>query len=118
VRRPRADRGNQLGGRTTKKSVNALIADYAQRNKLWNDFQNTYILGLRETWDNTSNYKTMNAIVMASPINEKKDRKINQPADRVHRDNLPDPPQTWKQLMQHLFKELFIEACQKEMDQL
>src|SRR5690242_20845334 len=39
VRRPRADRGNQLGGRTTKKSVNALIADYAQRNKLWNDFR-------------------------------------------------------------------------------
>ena len=114
--RRRRNRGDQLGGGTSR-SVNALIADLSEENDLWSDFKNTYLPGIQQAWDDRSSYKTMNAMVMSATTSDQQDHKSQQKIP-AHRDDLPPPPKTWKQLLQHPLKSLFINASEKEIDQL
>lgn len=38
--------------------------------------------------------------------------------ERIHRDELPDPPNTWYELQSHSHKEGFLQAAEKEYEDL
>lgn len=107
--RRRRDRDDQMGGGNT--GVHALIANLDMPNDLWADFENTFLPGARRAWDDRGSYKPMNAVVMAATLKEHTEKPI-------HVSDLPAPPTTWKQLLQHPLRTLFEQASRKEIEQL
>jgi hypothetical protein len=117
LRRPRKranpDTDDQLGGGSS--SVNTLIADL-RNESAWIDFHETYLPGFQDAWDDRAT-KTMNSVIMAATFKAHVPEAMAQSA-QPHRDDLLDPPQTWKQLQQHPMKSFFLDACKVEIDQL
>ena len=108
--RKRKDRDDQMGGGST--GVNALIADLKSPEDQWSDFQNTFLPGARKAWDERRSYKPLNSVIMAATLS-------NQiPTKQIHISDLPAPPTTWKQLLQHPHKVWFEQASRKEIEQL
>lgn len=116
IRRKRKDRdsGDQLGGGKSK-GVFAVIAEPTGSDDPWNDFYNTFIPGIRYDWDEEQCYQTLNAVVMAATLKEETQQVSG---DRMHRNDLPEPPNTWKQMVQHPMKALFEQAARKEVETL
>ncbi|KAH6242081.1 hypothetical protein HBI42_243440 [Parastagonospora nodorum] len=110
-RRRDGDRDDQMGGAGT--GVHALIADLDDNDGLWADFQNTFLPGARRAWDDRKSYKSMNAVIMAATLTDQTPKST-----RLHQNELPDPPKTWKQFLQHKHKVWFEAAMRQEIEQL
>jgi transposase InsO family protein len=111
--RKKKDPDDQMGGGGKPGGVHALIADLKEDQ--WSDFHQTLIPGVVYDWDDRASYKTLNSVVMSAMLKVPVALKIT---DRKHRDDLQDPPTSWKQLLQHQMGQLFKEAAIKEIEQL
>ncbi|KAI1689517.1 RVT-2 domain containing protein [Pyrenophora tritici-repentis] len=83
----------------------------------WSDFKHTYIPGINETWEDRASYKTLNAVVMSATLDPSVPQALDS-GDRPHRDVLPEPPLTWRELQSHSMRPLFMDASNKEIDLL
>ncbi|KAI0570616.1 hypothetical protein Alg215_10943, partial [Pyrenophora tritici-repentis] len=111
------DPDDQLGGGAAPRGVHALIADLQDMDGPWSDFKHTYIPGINETWEDRASYKTLNAVVMSATLDPSVPQALDS-GDRPHRDVLPEPPLTWRELQSHSMRPLFMDASNKEIDLL
>lgn len=116
TRRKRPDRDDQMGG-GDNGGVHALIADLEYPEDQWRDFQETFVPGAAAAWMNKKSYKPLNAVVMAATLSQ--DMPVASVKDvRVHMNELPPPPTTWKQLINHPLRPMFENASRKEINTL
>lgn len=82
--------------------------------------QDSYLWPLRSLFDHANKYGnwgrdliTIHAVIAASAMRLEKPLAKNE--QRVHRDQLPPVPNTWKELANHPLGALFRQACTKEI---
>ncbi|KAA8618280.1 hypothetical protein PtrV1_09787 [Pyrenophora tritici-repentis] len=102
------DPDDQLGGGAAPRGVHALIADLQDMDGPWSDFKHTYIPGINETWEDRASYKTLNAVVMSATLDPSVPQALDS-GDRPHRDVLPEPPLTWRELQSHSMRPLYMD---------